>query len=175
MYSEPILKVSSTFDLKKSIKIHYVLQVQPWSLGGQDGSWYPWSWCQHVKKCILNQYCKFHQLLTWKSPSRLSVSSKFNLGVLEDRMVPDIPEIGVKMLINIFWAYSENFIQFWLVLHCQDSPCPRSQTLESWMTGSSWHEEWHVGCLLKVYYVTGIFWSHFQASRSLQSLDIVFT
>ena len=42
------------------------------------------------------------------------------------------------------------------------------------MTGSSWHEEWHVGCLLKVYYVTGIFWCHFQAFRSLQSLDIVF-
>ena len=81
------------------------------------------------------------------------MSLKSHLGVLEDRMVPDIPEIGVKMLINIFWAYSENFIQFWLVLHCQDSPCPWSQTLESWMTGSSWHEEWHVGCLLKVYYV----------------------
>ena len=64
-------------------------------------------------------------------------------------------------------AYSENFIQFWLVLHCQDSPCPWSQTLESWMTGSSWHEEWHVGCLLKVYYVTSIFWCQFQASRSL--------
>ena len=37
-----------------------------------------------------------------ESPSRLIMSSKSHLGVLEDRMVPDIPEIGVNMLMNIF-------------------------------------------------------------------------
>ena len=135
MYSEPILQVSSTFDLKKSIKIHYVLQVQPWSHGGQDGSWYPWNWCHYVQKCILNQYCKLPQLLTWKSPSRLIMTLKSNLGVLEDRMVPDTIGIGVNMLRYVFWANTVSFINFWLEKVHQDSLCPPSPTLESWRIG----------------------------------------
>ena len=34
----PNREVSSNFDLKKSIQTHYDLEVQPWSLGRQDGS-----------------------------------------------------------------------------------------------------------------------------------------
>ena len=46
MYYEAILWISSTYEWKKSIKTPYVLEVQPWSLGGQAGSWYHWLWCQ---------------------------------------------------------------------------------------------------------------------------------
>ena len=100
-------------------------KLRPWSLGGQDGSWHHWNWCQYAKKCILSLFWKLHSFLTCLTLSRLTMSSKSDL--------------------------------------------------ESWMTGSSGHEEWHLGSLLKVYYVTGIFWCNFQAFRSLQSLDIVFT
>ena len=79
--------VSSTFDLKKSIKIHYALKVPPWSLGGQDGSWHPWNWCQNANKYILSLLWKFHSILTCITLSRLTMSSKSDFGVLDDRVI----------------------------------------------------------------------------------------
>ena len=38
---------------------------------------------------------------TFPSPSRLNMSSKSNLGVLDKRMVPDTFGVGVNMLRNV--------------------------------------------------------------------------
>ena len=132
----------------------------------------------------MNCFCKFYQLLPWKSPSRLFMSSKSDPGVLEDRwflrplkllsicskmysdlflqvsssfaqkksiktlyvlkvwpwslggqMIPETTKIAFNMFKNVFWPVSANFIKFCPEKVHQDSLCPRSLNLESWMTG----------------------------------------
>ena len=53
MYYKLKLRVSFTSDMIESIKTHPVLHVLAWSLGGQDGSWYHWQWCQYALICIM--------------------------------------------------------------------------------------------------------------------------
>ena len=107
------------------------LTLESWRM---DGSWDPWNWYKFAKKCILNQYCKFHQLWIAKSPSRLPMSSKSDPGVLEDRMVPETIKIVFNVLRNVFWIGPESLSPFRHTEHCQDSLCPLSLTLESWRT-----------------------------------------
>ena len=90
---------------------------------------------KYVQKCILNCFWKFHQILQWKSPSRLSMSLISDPGVLEDKMVPETTKIAFNMFKNVFWTISASFIKFCPEKVHQDSPCPRSLTLESWRTG----------------------------------------
>ena len=56
-------------------------------------------------------------------------------GVLEDRMVPEATKIAFNMFKNVFRTISASFIKFCPEKVHQDSPCPRSLTLESWRTG----------------------------------------
>ena len=98
----------------------------------------------------------------WKSPSRLSMSSKSDPGVLEDRMIPDTTKIAFNRFRNVFWTVSASFMNICCEKVHQDSLCLQSLTLESWRTGCSWHDVWHVRCQLKLYHVTSIFWNNFQ-------------
>ena len=69
------------------------------------------------------------------SPSRLTLSSKYPLGVLEDRLVPETTEVDTDLSRNVSETYIESFNQFCQKLPHQDYTCPPSLTFESWMTG----------------------------------------
>ena len=69
------------------------------------------------------------------SPSRLTLSSKYPLGVLEDRLVPETTEVDTDLSRNVSETYIESFNQFCQKLPHQDYTWPPSLTLESWMTG----------------------------------------
>ena len=69
------LKVSWRLDMRKPVKTPPVLQVSSWGLGGHGGSWRTWWWSQIEKNILEKLPWKFHEDWTWKSLSRLHLSS----------------------------------------------------------------------------------------------------
>ena len=81
--SEASVEVLSTSKIRDPVKTPPVLQVSSWSHGGQRGSWWTWSWCQILEIIFQKLLWKFHQDPTSGTLSRLLLSSKSLLGVME--------------------------------------------------------------------------------------------
>ena len=84
LYLQHMQKISFISDMNNHVKTLSVLQVSPWSFGGQDGSWDTHKVFCSFENFIYSNCWKFHSFLTWITLSRLYLSSKSNFGGLDD-------------------------------------------------------------------------------------------
>ena len=138
-HSEASVKFSSRSNTRNPVKTPPILQFSSWILAGHGGSWWTLRWCQMIGIILQKLLRKFHQDLTSGTLSRLHLSSKPLLGVLEDlevvlddRYHPSEASAKVSSRFNIrnpvktppvlqvsSWSFGGHWGSLWTWRRCQ--------------------------------------------------------